>query len=179
MKPFTLETERLLIRPFRRDDAAEVLAFSSHPEVVKSTGDTMRTTLEEVYDIIDNTWLKEYTRYGYARYAVIHKEDQKVIGFNGLKYLPEIVFPEFGYRFLPEYWGQGIATESSRAVLNYAFQEFPVNKILGFTLPNNQASMKVLEKLGFLLWKLAPYPGDDNDLNIHWYHLLRENYERS
>ena len=45
MKPFTLETERLLIRPFRRDDAAEVLAFSSHPEVVKSTGDTMRTSL--------------------------------------------------------------------------------------------------------------------------------------
>ena len=77
MKPFTLETERLLIRPFRRDDAAEVLAFSSHPGQSKVQG-TMRTTLKK-FMIIDNTGWKNIPVTVYAWYAVIHGKTKKLL----------------------------------------------------------------------------------------------------
>lgn len=176
MKDFRLETERLIIRPFRIEDAEEVLVFASNKEIIKTTGGNLLTTLEEVREMIQKVWLWEYSEYGYARYAVIHKEDGNIIGFNGLKYIPEINLPDFGYRLLPKYWGKGLATESSKAVLKYAFETLPLEKMAGFTYTDNFPSINVLKKVGFQFWKLDHYPGEEGPL-INWYHLARADYE--
>jgi len=176
MNDLILTTERLIIRPFRLGDEEGVLRFSSDPEVQKYTGDIVRTTFEEVNKVITDVWLKDYATYGYGRFAVIDKVTNKIIGFNGIKFLPEIGIPDLGYRFVTSSWGKGIATESSRAILKYFFENFDVPEILGFVELENPASSAVLKKLGFQFKKLAPYPGETE--NIEWYSLTEENYER-
>jgi len=178
MEQVILETDRLILRPFTMEDAPGVLEFSSNPEAQKHTGDVMRTTIEEVENVITNVWFSDYTKYGYGRFAVVHKADNKIIGFNGIKYLSDIDETDLGYRFLPEYWGKGIATESSKAIVDYAFKNHKLDKLIGFVMLENPASSAVLKKLGFEFSKLAPYPGEEEDGNLEWYSLTRSAYEK-
>ncbi|MGK0385641.1 MAG: ribosomal-protein-alanine N-acetyltransferase [Patiriisocius sp.] len=176
MKPITLETERLLLRPFKLGDEAGVLEFASNTLTQQYTGDIVRTSMEEVKQLIQNVWLHDYATYGYGRFAVIHKEDNKIIGFNGIKFLKDIHQTDLGYRFLPQYWGKGIATESSKAILEYAFTTLKLAEIIAHVLPENPASAKVLEKLAFQKTAFKPYPGETE--NLHWFALTNETYER-
>ena len=113
MKNIVLETERLLLRPFQLGDEAQVLVFSSNPIINKYTGDATITTLEGVTNLITNVWLSDYATYGYGRFAVLDKATQTIIGFCGIKYIPEINETDLGYRFLPEYWGKARSQLSS------------------------------------------------------------------
>jgi RimJ/RimL family protein N-acetyltransferase len=76
------------------------------------------------------------------------KETGAVIGFSGLKYLPELDEVDVGFRFLPEYWGKGIATETCTACIAFGFDVLNLERILGLVLEENTASIRVLEKCG-------------------------------
>jgi ribosomal-protein-alanine N-acetyltransferase len=175
MKGIHLETERLLLRPFRLGDEAEVLAFSSNPIINKYTGDPIITTMEGITKLIKEVWLYDYKKYGYGRFAVVHKKDTKIIGFCGVKFLTEANETDLGFRFLPEYWGQGIATESSEAILEYAFNTLQLSTIVATADPENKGSTNVLEKLKFQYEKTEPYPNEMDPLL--WYRLTKKNYE--
>jgi len=177
MESIILETERLLIRPFTMEDAEDALAFCANPETVKNTGDIIRTTVAEVEDVIANVWLSDYAKYGHGRFAIVHKADNKIIGFNGLKYLPYAGGSDIGYRLLPEYFGKGIATESSLKILEYAFNIRGLDRVLGFVLQDNPSSSNVLKKIGFRLLKIAPYPDEKDDIDVEWYDITKEMYE--
>ncbi len=159
MKHLQLESDRLLIRPFRLGDEQEVYDFSSDEVVNRYTGDVLRTSLEEAKKTITDVWLPDYATYGYGRFAVIYKPDTKIIGFNGFKYHPNSNFTDFGYRFLSAYWGRGIATESSKMILEYGYKNLMIDEVLGFVMKENPASSKVLLKIGFQYLKFAGYPG--------------------
>ena len=195
MEPVKLESERLLIRPFKIGDEQAMFELNSNPLVQKYTGDTIVTTKKQAEEILHNIVLKDYQIYGYGRFAVIYKSDQKLIGFTGIKYLPEVNGEsDLGYRFLPEYWGKGIATESSKMALAYGFKSLQLEKILGFTELKNKASTRVLEKVGFKINKIDFYPGEENNLRlsvleqdntnklskkkVNWLVLKKEDYER-
>ena len=87
-------------------------------------------------------------KYGYGRFAVELKETGKVIGFCGIKYLPEIDLPEVGYRYLTEYWGRGIGTEAAQACVEFAREDLKIKKLVALIMPGNTGSMRVAEKLG-------------------------------
>ena len=176
MKKILLETERLLIRPFKIEDAEDALDFCSNPKTIKNTGDVVRTTVVEIEDIINNVWLSDYAKYGYGRYAVFYKADNKLIGFCGFKYLPELKMTDFGYRFLPEYWGKGIATESSIKLLEFGFLTLKLKTIFGVVVPENKASSAVLRKTGFTLREHKPYPGEEEEGDLEWYYLSKKEY---
>ncbi len=144
-----LESDRLLIRSFQLGDEVAMFELNSNPVVLKYTGDEIINSVEEAKNIMINKVFKDYKIHGYGRLAVIYKPDNKLIGFTGFKYLPEIDLPDLGYRFIPEYWGKGIATESSQMVLHYGFNELELKTILGFTEVKNIASSSVLKKNGF------------------------------
>lgn len=166
-----VETERIILRHFCDDDAADVFEFDSNEEVVRWTGEQKLTHIDQARSIINDVWKPEYEKYGYARYAVLHKQDQKVIGFAGFKFLPEFKEADLGYRMLPKYWGQGIATEMARALVPHGFDDLNLPRILAFALPENPASCRVLEKIGFRFEKNAvlPYEG----ISANWYSLER------
>jgi len=120
-------------------------------------------SLQEAEDVIRNIWLAEYKKYGYARYALVHKADDKVIGFCGLKYEPHLNGPDIGYRMLPEYWGKGLATEAVKASLSYAGSVLEISKVMGEVLVEHTASSHVLLKTGFRFIK--NYSRDGFDIN--------------
>ena len=183
MLAVVLESERLLIRPFRLGDEQAMYELNSNPIVQKYTGDILVKSVEQAKDILQNVVLKDYKKYGYGRLAVIYKPDNKLIGFTGIKYLPETGGKsDLGYRFLPEYWGQGIATESSRMSLKFGFEKLKLKNIIGFTEIENSASTNVLLKMGFKITKIDFYPGEENDPSkkpIQWLALTKEEYETS
>ena len=92
--------------------------------------------------------MADYKKYGYGRWAVVFKPENKFIGFSGLKYIPELNEVEVGFRFIRTYWGMGIATEAADPVVKYGFNKLKLNRIIGLVIPKNKASIRVLEKIG-------------------------------
>jgi RimJ/RimL family protein N-acetyltransferase len=120
--------------------------LNSDPEVIKYA-DTPVRDMEEVRERLEQGPLFDYEKYGYGRFAVELKETGKVIGFCGIKYLPEIDLPEVGYRYLKEYWGRGIGTEAAKACVEFAREDLKIKKLIALIIPENIASIKVAEKL--------------------------------
>ena len=117
-----IETDRMILRKFSIDDYQSVYEFGSNVEVQKYTGDEILTSPNQAKAIIKEVLFSDYKKYGYGRLAAIFKPENKIIGFAGLKYLPEFEKTDIGFRFLPEYWGKGIATEVSVAIIRYGFE---------------------------------------------------------
>lgn len=149
MPKILIDTPRLQMREFTLDDAEAVVEFNANEEVTRYTGDAgMVKTLEDAKGVITDVWLAEYKKYGYARYALIHKGDNKIIGFCGVKFLEEEGLPDVGYRMLPEYWGQGLGTEAVQATMDYARDTLGLTKIIAEAVVENTASNHILKKVG-------------------------------
>ena len=173
IKKTTLETPRLILREFELSDAEAVLRFNSDDQVTKYTGDKGNiTTLDEAREVIRSVWQYGYQHDGYARLAAVDKATNQVIGFCGLKYLPEYQMADVGYRFLPQFWGQGLATEGAKAAMEYGFKQLKLDHIMGMAVPENVGSTKVLLKIGLL-------PAGqiiDLGLNVDLFKVSREQY---
>ena len=145
------ETERLRHRAFTPEDADSVYAFNSLPEVMRYTGEPLWPDVEETRRRINA--YPDFDRYGYGRWGIIHKADQRIIGFSGFKWIEEFQAPDLGYRLLPEYWGQGIATEAARTVLDILFHRLTtwLAPILVFTMEE--------------VW-LERFPGVDSSVHL-------------
>ena len=161
MSKIILETERLILRESTADDTEAVFEFNSNPEVIRYTGDDLATDISAIRTFLAG--YSDYKKYGYGRWMVIYKPDNKIIGFSGLKYLEYKNATDLGYRFLPEYWGKGIATESSKAVIKYAFEKLNLTHLIAFVVPENTNSSKVLEKCGFEYVGMEKYDETDED----------------
>jgi len=162
MSKIILETERLILRESTADDAEAVFEFNSNPEVIRYTSEAAAIDVNAVRTFL--TGYSDYKKYGYGRWLVNYKPDNKIIGFSGLKYLEHKNATDLGYRFLPEYWGKGIATESSKAVIKYAFEELNLSHLIAFVIPENVNSGKVLKKCGFELVGMEKYEESDEEL---------------
>jgi ribosomal-protein-alanine N-acetyltransferase len=95
--------------------------------------------------------LDHWDRHGYGYWAIRSAAGNQFAGRAGLKRAevdgkPEV---ELAYALLPEFWGQGLATEISQAILNIAFAELGLAEVVCFTLTTNIASQRVMKKLGF------------------------------
>ena len=174
MKKETLiETPRLKMREFCLDDIDEVYEFSIHSDVTRYTGDTGTVnTREDAKKLITDLWQVEYKKYGYARYALIHKGDDRVIGFCGIKYEPHLGGPDIGYRMLPQYWGHGLGMEAAKAILEYARAHLGLNRIIGEAIVENVASNKILANLGFSFVKCY----EEDGFQINRYESVVEGY---
>ena len=138
----------------------------SNPAVHKYTGEHMLASMEEMAQKIEER-SANYKKYGYGRWATFLKEDGQFIGWAGLAYLPEFDEIDLGYRFLPQYWGKGYATETSKAILEYGFNKLGLKRIIAIAMKENTASIKVMEKVGMQFEKYAPYdPGGED---VVWY----------
>ncbi|EQB93494.1 N-acetyltransferase [Elizabethkingia anophelis] len=167
------------MRPFEERDAEGLFLLDSNPEVMKYVGGVVSTKIEQSQQMIEFIQ-KQYKENGVGRLAVIEKSTNTLIGWSGLKYLTSEIngmknVYELGYRFLPEYWGKGYATETARAALNYAFNEIKTDVVYAMAVTENTGSNRVLQKLGFE--ELGTFL-DDSDL-CYWYRLKKENYKQN
>ncbi|WP_144282223.1 GNAT family N-acetyltransferase [Chryseobacterium echinoideorum] len=176
MAKIFIETERLLLREIIPEDAEAFFAMDSNPEVVKYVGIKPLTKITESVEMIKSI-RNQYAENGIGRWAVIKKENHQLIGWSGLKLIKEINnhknIHDLGYRFSPEHWGKGYATESSAAVLNFGFNTMKLEKIHAYADVNNEASNYVLRKLGFEEKETFNDEGDE----CFWYELKKENFK--
>ena len=144
-----IETERLLIRPFKMEDIEPSYIMNLDAEVSKHTGDGGVVSKEEIERRIVENVFGDYEKHGFGRLAVELKGENKFIGFTGLKYLEDMDEVDLGYRFMKEYWGKGIATESAKACVTLGFNKLGLKRMIAMVLPENTGSIRVLEKLNF------------------------------
>lgn len=145
-----LETPRLILRSFTLDDVDAMYQLMTVPEVIRYVGNKPAHSKQDTLDYLQQHPLRDYQVYGYGRFACVWKETGQVIGFSGIKFLEEIEETELGYRFLPEFWRKGLATEAGQAVIQFA-QGLGLKRLVAVIHPDNEGSQQVATKLGFSL----------------------------
>jgi len=161
MSTFQIETNRLILRELSTDDALDFYNLNLNPKVVQYTGDSSFKSVQHAL-----IFLQQYTPYkdyGYGRWAVIEKSTNTFIGWCGLKYHDE-GYVDLGFRFFEEQWGKGFATESSKACIKYAKTTLNLSHLIGRVHPKNIASINVLKKLGFKVYKTGECNGINNSI---------------
>ena len=142
-----LETERLILRPWREDDAEELYKYASDREVGPPAGWPLHASVENSREIIRTVLSAPET------YAVCLKESGKLvgsIGFHRNDLAEQDDEYELGYWIGKPFWGQGLITEASREMLRYAFEDLKMNRIWRGYYDGNEKSRRVQEKLGFI-----------------------------
>lgn len=156
-----LETERLILREFIIDDAAHILELLNTPGWLEFIGDRQVHTIEQAKQAIETRYRRSYADYGFGFWAVCLKEDNTFIGMCGLVQRAELDNVDIGFALLPAYFGKGYAYEAAQATFDYGYNGLKLSKIVGICDPNNQASIKLLQKLGLVFEKEISYAETD------------------
>ncbi|MBQ7314948.1 MAG: GNAT family N-acetyltransferase [Clostridia bacterium] len=142
-----LQTKRLILRPWREDDAEELYKYASDPEVGPPAGWQPHTSVENSREIFRGALSAPET------YAVCLKENGKPIGSIGLHrndLAEQDDEYELGYWIGKTFWGQGLIPEASREMLRHAFEDLGINRVWCGYYDGNIKSRRVQEKLGFV-----------------------------
>lgn len=140
------ETDRMILRAFVPSDAEAFYRLVGDPDIIRYTGEAPPPSVDVCRESL--TEYPDWDRYGFGRWACILKETGALVGFCGLKFLEDWQIVDLGYRFVPEVWGRGLATEGSHATMRFGFETLDLETIYGFVDPKNSASVRVLEKMG-------------------------------
>jgi RimJ/RimL family protein N-acetyltransferase len=141
-----LETERLIIRPLKSADAPFILMLLNEPSFIRYIGDKKVRNLKDAEQYILNGPVASYERHGLGLCLV--ELGETPIGLCGLLKRDELPHADIGFAFLPEFWGQGFAFEAAEAVLKDARERLKLATVLAITTKNNEASIKLLQRLG-------------------------------
>ena len=143
-----LETERLILRRLSDEDAAFVVELLNQPSFIQYIGDKGVRTLDDARRYIQDGPVKSYEENGFGLNKVELKSSGTPIGISGLVKRNTLPHADIGFAFLPEYWNQGYAIESARAVMDHARNVLGIDRVVAITSPDNEASGKLLEKIG-------------------------------
>jgi RimJ/RimL family protein N-acetyltransferase len=170
MKIFA-ETDRLLLREILPTDIDGMYELDANPEVHKYLGNNTVKNKSQVIDIIDFI-RQQYQDHGIGRWAIVDKKTNEFMGWTGLKFVTETTndhknFYEVGYRLIQRFWGQGFATESAIASLDYAFNQLKIKEVYAAASCDNIGSNKILEKIGMENIGTFYY----EDIKCNWYKI--------
>jgi ribosomal-protein-alanine N-acetyltransferase len=144
-----IETERFVLRAVTDSDSGDLLALYSDETVVEYMP---LDPFESEQDALDEmSWYRKiFKEQTGLRWMIEDKQSHRVIGTCGyLGYEEEHHRAEIGYDLLSSCWGKGVMTEVARAVLEFGFNQLQLNKIEAKVDPGNEASIRLLYKLGF------------------------------
>ena len=162
-----LETERLLLREWTQDDAGALFAMVSDPEVMRYVDDGKPwADVGRVREWIEKLNVSYRTR-GFSRWAVVEKDGGRAVGSCGFGLLPWSGEIDYGYLLARDRWGKGYATEIGRAALAHGFGRYGFEKVVASIAPENDASRRVLEKLGFVYRGNEVMPGEPEESEIY------------
>jgi len=161
--PLPLATERLVIRPYREDDAMALHEVFGSPEVMKWTPSPPSKDVAETTQRLARTMAFTAGQPpGMGLWALERKDTSEFLGQVGLFPVegkgPEV---EVAYELAPRIWGHGYATEAARALVDYGFGELGLGRIVALILPDNARSRKVASKCGLTLEGPARFYGLD------------------
>lgn len=170
-----LETQRLFLRPAVIEDASLLNELDSDSQSLPYSNQKPFTDLNSNRVHIRDAIIPQYSRYKMGRFIVFLKEGP-FIGICGLRFYPLNREVDLGFRFLKKYWGLGHATESSKVCLNYGLKDLKLDRIIGKTLPDNHAAIKVFQKCGMTFSGFIKDPTDPVSF-VH-YEILSSTYKK-
>jgi RimJ/RimL family protein N-acetyltransferase len=168
--PFSIETERLRLRPADAGDVEDLVRLHDDPLVARSMGLRDRVWYEWRIEATREEWVER----GHGFVIVLDADSGRFLGRTGLKYWPEFGETELGWVLRPEARGKGYATEAARAVLAWGFENLEVPYVTAMIRPGNDASVAVAERLGMTLGRRDQLNGDPVDV----YSIDREAWGR-
>ncbi|BDF94523.1 GNAT family N-acetyltransferase [Pseudoalteromonas sp. KAN5] len=145
-----IDTERLQLRPLDVSDAENLLAIFADPIVMEYWHTPPWQSHCDAIDFIASSQAASEQQKQVCL-AMILKSTQQLIGKCMLhNYVPDSKRAEIGYALSPQYWGKGLVFEAAHALLSYGFKEIGLRRIEAELDPDNAASAKTLERLGFI-----------------------------
>lgn len=154
-----LTTERLLIRELDAEaDANFINRLLNSEKFIKYIGDRNVRSLEDARDFIRDRYRKSYEDHGYGLYCVELKDSGTPVGMCGFVRRDTLPGPDIGFSFLPEFEGKGYGFESAEAMMRYGREQLGFSEVLAITTLDNDASGRLLGKIGFAFDKTIETP---------------------
>ncbi len=162
-----LETERTILREIVETDAAFVLDLLNQPSFIKYIGDRNVRTVEAARDYIESRFTEGYRKFGFGMWAVELKETGDVIGLCGFVKRDALPDADVGFAFLPQFERCGYGFETASAAMRFGQEKLNFARVLAITSKDNDASGKLLGKLGFEFERLIRLANDDEELKLY------------
>lgn len=175
----TLETTRLILRPFFLSDAKMVQKLAGDYKVAETTLNIPHPYEDGMAESWISTHSENFEDGNEVTYAIINKSDGCLIGAIGLVINKVHRKAELGYWVGVPFWNRGYCTEASKAIIKYGFEKLDMNKIYAMALVSNIGSWRVMEKTGM------SYEGtlrhevfkDGIPLDLKTYAIIKEEYK--
>jgi [ribosomal protein S5]-alanine N-acetyltransferase len=156
-----IHTDRLVLREFELSDAPFVYELLNSKGWIEFIGDRNIKSLEDARNYIAEKYIPPYSKPGPAMYLAELRSTGEAIGMCGLIQRPDLDHADIGYAFLPQFGGKGYAYEAGEAILQYASEDLKMENLLAIVTPDNQTSIKLLEKLDFSYKSMIERDGDN------------------
>lgn len=153
-----LETERLVLRPVAESDFEDLCNLNSDPDVMRYLGRGHPLTHAETRAKLDRM-LAHWQEKGFGVWSVYHRHNTEYVGRCGLATTHNLGAAEVAYSFHRRFWGQGLATEACRRVLQYSFEVLLLPRVVAVARVENVASQRVMVKLGMAYRKQFEHEG--------------------
>ncbi len=154
-----LETERLILRQLTTGDGAFMLELMNEPGFIRFVADRGLRTTADAAQFLRDKILPSYEQFGFGFYRIELKETATPIGICGFVKRETLAHPDVGFAVLARFCGHGYASEAAAAVMQYGRKVLGLAKIAGVTAPDNQVSIRLLEKLGLQYERTIHLPG--------------------
>lgn len=171
-----IETERLRLRKFKIEDAAEYLNYHNIEESLTFYDWKPDTLVDAQQDI--RLMISDYDEMSRIQWAITNKENNTLIGDCGVLIDTFGLKGEINYILSKDYWGLGLMTEALNSVISYCFNETKILRIQALTRPDNDSSSRLLKRLGFSLEGLLSKYGyslvTNQPVDLNMWSLLKD-----
>lgn len=162
----SLETDRLIVRPITVDDAPFILTLLNEPSFLRYIGDKQVRTVEDARQYILNGPVASYERHDFGLCLMELRESNTPVGMCGILKREELPDPDIGFALVPDFWNKGLAFEAATAVLNDARERLKLERILAITSLDNDASINLLQRLGFKFERVIELAADREPVKL-------------
>lgn len=175
----TLQTDRLLIRDWEEDDAEAALEIYGSADVAQWLSPAIdKVTDAATMRVILQAWIEAQPNFVVpaGRWAVVRQDDGEVVGGLLIRLLPPYEEDlEIGWQFRPSAWGNGYASEASRAIMKWAFEDGATDELFAVARPNNTRAVATAKRLGM------EWVGETDkyyDLNLQVYRIRASEFAK-
>lgn len=139
----------MFLRPLKLDDAEDVFAYASDPEVARFMIWDAHRSVSDSRNFLNDV-VAGYERGNFATWGLALKENGRVLGTCGYDggWVPRHARAEIGYALSREHWNRGLMTEAVREAVRFGFDEMRLNKVVARCFAGNEASERVMQKAG-------------------------------
>lgn len=162
-----IETARLTLRRLDFSDAPLLVGLLNQPSFLANIGDRGVRNVEDAHRYLREGPFAMYAKHGFGLWHVSRRTDGAALGLCGLLKRENLPDVDIGYALLPEFWGEGYALEAAQATLHHAVRRFGLARVVAVVSAGNDASIRVLEKLGMKCERMVSMRPDEPDVRLY------------